>query len=128
MPKELPDKVHYSHFRDMFKCAGHGIFVCIREETNMKVHLIIALLVMILAWWLDFARMEWCMLLLCIGLVLALEMVNTAIENIVDFICPQYDPRAGKIKDVGSGLVLIFALFVAVIGCMLFIPHLMELR
>lgn len=128
MPKKLPDDVRYSHFRDMFKCASHGIMVCFKEETNMKVHALIAFVVVLLAYFLQFSRVEWCLLLLCIGLIFALEMVNTAIENIVDFICPQFDKRAGKIKDISSGLVLIFAFFVAIVGCLLFIPHLIELR
>ncbi len=127
MPKTLPDKVAYHHFRDMFKYASHGIVIAIKEEVNMKIHLIMTVIVVGLGLFFHLANWEWCIILLCIGGVFALEIVNTAIENIVDFICPEYHIMAGKIKDLASGCVLIFCIFVFIIGLIIFLPHIISL-
>jgi diacylglycerol kinase (ATP) len=66
---------------------------------------------------------EWCIVLLCFGLVLSAEAFNTAIERLVNLVSPDFHPIAGDVKDVAAGAVLICAIASAIIGCIIFIPY-----
>jgi diacylglycerol kinase (ATP) len=68
--------------------------------------------------------MEWCVVLLCFGLVMAAEAFNTAIERLVNLVSPDFHPLAGDVKDVAAGAVLICAIVAAIIGLIVFIPYL----
>lgn len=124
MPKKLPDNVDYNRSKDMFKVAIEGIVTCLKEEKNMRFDLCMGLLVIIAGLIFQVSMIEWCLLILLIGLVLMAEMINTAIENIVDFICPHYDLRAKKIKDIACGAVLVICIASAIIGLLIFVPYL----
>ena len=84
-----------------------------------------AVLIVILGFYLDITRLEWTVILLSIGLVISMEMVNTAIENAVDLITMEKKTLAGKIKDIAAGGVLMAALIAFVIGCIIFVPYLL---
>lgn len=123
MPKKLPDNVSYHHYRDMFKVALTGIHVAYQEEKNSRFDLVMAFLVIIMGFVFHVQYLEWCLLLLCIGMVLTAEMFNTAIENVVDMICMDYHPMAKKVKDIASGAVLIICIVSAIIGLAIFVPY-----
>ena len=67
-----------------FGYAFEGIFTCIRKERNMKIHCVMAVLVVIAGIILKLSTVEWCICLGLFGLVMALELVNTAVESVVD--------------------------------------------
>ncbi len=93
-----------------------------KSERNMQIHLIVAFLVVIAGSLLNINLIEWCLCLLCFGLVMGAEMVNTTLENIVDLVSPQKHKLAGKAKDIAAGAVLITAIVSAIIGLIIFIP------
>jgi undecaprenol kinase len=66
--------------------------------------------------------LEWCVILIVIAAIISLEMVNTAIEAIVDLASPQIHPLAKIAKDVGAGAVLVFAIASVIIGGLIFLP------
>ena len=70
---------------------------------------------------------EWLFVVLAIGIVLTAELLNTAIEMIVDFIAPDFHRKAGKIKDIAAGAVLMAALTSAIIGAIIFTPYILKL-
>ncbi len=109
-----------------FSFALKGIISAFSTEPNMKIHGIIALLVVIFGILFQISINEWLLCLLCFGLVFGLELINTSLENIVDFVSPEIHPTAGKIKDLAAGAVLISALFSASIGLIIFIPKIWE--
>lgn len=109
-----------------FSFALKGIKSAFSTEPNMKIHGIIALLVVIFGILFQISINEWLLCLLCFGLVFGLELINTSLENIVDLVSPEIHPTAGKIKDLAAGAVLISALFSAVIGLIIFIPKIWE--
>jgi diacylglycerol kinase (ATP) len=74
------------------------------------------------------ARLEWCAIVTAIGLVWAAEGLNTAIENVVDLVSPEYHPLAGRAKDIAAGAVLCAALLAAIIGALVFAPYLLASR
>lgn len=76
---------------------------------------------------LDISKTEWVAICIIIGLVLAFETFNSAIESIVNLVSPEYHPLAGKIKDLAAGAVLILSITSVVIGLLIFIPYLLPL-
>jgi diacylglycerol kinase len=112
---------------DSFINAFRGIGIVFKTEKNMRIHLIIATLVVLFGLMLAISPAEWIICLLCMGLVFATEMVNTSIENIVDLVSPEHHPLAGKAKDIAAGAVLLSAIFAAVAGLIIFIPKLLNL-
>lgn len=105
-----------------FGYAFKGIGHLLKTQTNARIHLIIALMVIILGSILPVNRMEWIMLVLVIGLVFGMELINTALEYFTDLISPSLHPTAGRIKDLAAGAVLVTAIAAAVTGCIIFIP------
>ena len=108
-----------------FGYAFQGIFNTIRTERNMKIHCIAGVLVKIFGIWLQISKTEWMICFILFGLILALELMNTAVEATVDLCTEDRRPLAKKAKDAAAGAVLIAAIFAAVIGLMIFIPRLL---
>jgi len=69
-------------------------------------------------------RTEWIVIILCIGVVIAAELFNTAIERLVDLVSPERHPIAGQVKDIAAGAVLVCAVAAAIIGIIIFLPYL----
>jgi len=110
-----------------FRYAFAGLWYLFRTQRNAQVHLLITACAVALGAFLGLARWEWLALILTIALVLTAEGVNTAIEAAVDIAAPGYHPLAKVAKDVGAGTVLLCAICAVVVGCVVFIPHLLAL-
>lgn len=108
-------------FAYAFKGLGFAL-----KERNFKIHILAAVLVVISGRYLKISHSEWVVLLLCIGGVMSLEIINTAIENLVDKISPERNETAGKIKDLAAGAVLVFSIISAIIGLMIFLPYILN--
>lgn len=113
--------------RKSFGYAFKGIDDVIKHEPNMKIHVVIAILVVIMAFILKVSIIEWIILVLLIGAVLAAETINTTIENLVDMYTKEYDEKAKVVKDTAAGTVLILAITSAIIGLIIFIPKIIYL-
>ena len=92
---------------------------------NFRVMLGAATAVIVLGWFLNISLMEWGLVTLAMGTVLALELFNTAGEKLVDILSPDHDPRYGLVKDILAGAVLLAALAAAVVGALVFLPKLL---
>ena len=113
--------------RKSFGYAFKGIDDVIKHEPNMKIHVVVAILVVIMAFILKVSIIEWIILVLLIGAVLAAETINTTIENLVDMYTKEYDEKAKIVKDTAAGTVLILAITSAIIGLIIFIPKIIYL-
>ena len=107
-----------------FGFAINGIKLC-SKEPNFKIHLLLALLATMLGFLLHISNMEWLAVLICITLVLAFEMLNTATEQLCNLISPAFNPVIKIIKDVSAAAVLVVALMAAVCGAVIFLPKLL---
>lgn len=107
-----------------FGYAFQGIFDTVRKERNIKIHLFATVCVIIAGILLHITKAEWITCLILFGLVISLELVNTAIESVVDLVTEERRPLAKRAKDAAAGAVLVSAIFAAVIGLMIFIPYL----
>jgi diacylglycerol kinase len=104
--------------------AWNGVKLLFSSENNAKIHLLAMLVVVIAGFILSFTEAEWLAVILCIGGVMALEAVNTAIEAVVDLASPEVHPLAKKAKDVAAGAVLIFAACAVVVAGIILWKHL----
>lgn len=98
-----------------FVYAAQGIMVG-SGGRNFRVMLAAAAVVSGLGLWLGITNLEWAALVLSMGVVLALELVNTAGEMLVDILSPEHDRRYGRVKDVLAGAVLVAAVATAIVG------------
>jgi undecaprenol kinase len=104
-----------------FTYAFNGLLMACKQQ-NMKFHLASAVVVIIAAYATGVSTLEWALLLIVIGIVISLEMINTAIEAVVDLASPHIHPLAKVAKDVAAGAVLVFAGVSVIIGVLIFIP------
>ena len=109
-----------------FGYAFEGIIRCVREERNMKIHCFAAVLVVLAGAVLGLSVTEWCLCLILFGLVMALELVNTAVESVVDLVTEERKPLAKRAKDTAAGAVLIAAVMAAAVGLVIFIPKVLR--
>lgn len=105
-----------------FRYAFQGVKYAALTQLNFRIHLVAMLTAITLGSYYHISRTEWCWIILCIALVLVAELLNTAIEILVDLVSPQYHPKAGHIKDVSAAAVLLTAIFALAVGCIIFIP------
>ena len=108
-----------------FGYAFEGIFAGIRKERNMKIHCAAAVLVVIAGAVLGISTTEWCICFLLFGLIMSLELVNTAVEAVVDLVTEEKKPLAKLAKDTAAGAVLIAAIMAAVTDVIIFLPKLL---
>jgi diacylglycerol kinase len=109
-----------------FKYAATGIHYAFRNDQNLTVHLIIATLVMVASIIFKVTPYEMGILGLTMVTVITTEMVNTALEKMVDLITKEHRVEAMIAKDVASGMVLIAAIGAIIIGLLIFIPHILN--
>lgn len=110
-----------------FRYAFAGIALLIKTQANARFHLLAAAVVIVVAWYLEVSALEWAILALTIGTVLAAEGFNTALEFLTDLVSPDYHELAGKTKDVAAGAVLITAVAAIAVAACIFGPKIVAL-
>ena len=106
-----------------FVHAGRGLVVLVVTQHNAWIHLAATTAVIAAGVVFEIARWEWAWLILSIGLVLAAEAMNTAIEALADVVSPEFNASVGRAKDLAAAAVLILAIVAALIGVLVFLPH-----
>ena len=125
-------KVEYTNALDAkrlgrsFKAAFEGISSTYKKEQNIKIHTIISMIVILGGIVFKINYIEWLVCLVLIGFVLMAEFFNTAIEYVVDLASPNIHPLAKAAKDTASAGVLMMAIISALIGCVIFVPKIIE--
>ena len=125
--KKRKIKVKTKKLINSFKYAIQGFLMSFKKERNMKIHILIMLVVIIMGCILKISKIEWIICIILFGLVISGEMFNTAIETTVDIAMPYKNPKAKIAKDVSAGAVLVLAITSVIIGCMIFIPKIIEI-
>lgn len=82
------------------KYAIKGIRTCLKEESNFRIHVLAGVLITLAGYYYNISKEEWLIQTLCVGLIIFAETVNTAIENLVDLVSPEWNEKAGKVKDL----------------------------
>ncbi len=111
-----------AYSRNRFAAFGYafkGAYDLLANQAPSRIHVAAFVLMMALSWWLEFPLWKWVVVLLCSGLVLTAEALNTAIEYVVDLVSPDYHILAGKAKDVAAAGVLFASMFSGMIALLL---------
>jgi diacylglycerol kinase len=107
-------------FLKSFGYAVKGIYIAFREQRNIKIQFLIALITLGAGLYAGITATEWCIILLAFGLVLAMEMMNSAVEDLVNLVTHEWKPLAGKVKDIAAGAVLWTSVMALIIGIIIF--------
>lgn len=119
--KNSEQKLSNSNFIDSFKNAIEGLIYAITTQSNIKKQLVIAVVVMILSLFYNFTTTEFLCLIFAVVFVIFAEMINTAIETVVDLYTDLYHPKAKIAKDVGAGSVLLMSINSVIVAYFLFL-------
>lgn len=114
-------------FWQSVKYAIAGIKVATRYNRNIRIHFLIAILVIVLAFVLGLTGFEKAIICMIILLVISAEMINTAIEEVVDLVTKDYREEAKYAKDVSAGMVLIVSTGSVIVGILVFLPYIVRL-
>ncbi len=126
MNKALPeDKRTLKKRIRSFAFALHGLTYLFRTQPNAVIHFISMILVIVMGIFFNLNSIEWILVIFAIGLVISAEAFNTALEELVDLVSPEYHEKAGRVKDLAAGGVLVAAISAAIIGGIIFIPKIL---
>ena len=98
------------------KNAIRGIAFTYKTESNFRLHCLSAIVVIIVLIIFQPQWIWWALIIICIGLVIAAELINTALENLIDHLHPEIHPEIGKVKDIMAGMVLVLSLTAIIIA------------
>lgn len=107
-----------------FRDAWNGIVLAARTQRNVRVQLIVTSLMIGAGVYFSLSPVEWCIAVLAMGLVMGLEIMNTSIEELVNFVSPERREEARRIKDLAAGAVLIAAITALIVGIFILVPKL----
>ena len=116
----------YDFITGRIKGGGYaikGAWLLLRHEPSIQVQFVISIFVTIAGFYFDITASEWMFQILSVGLVMATEGVNTAIENIADFVHADYHVKIGRIKDVAAGAVFFAAVVAVIVGLIIYLPY-----
>jgi diacylglycerol kinase (ATP) len=115
-------KENRGSLKSSFAYAFQGIMTCLKNERNIKIHCTMAALVVTAGVILRISPLEWCVCFTLFGLIMGLELVNTAVEAVVDLVTEERKPLAKIAKDTAAGAVLIASVMAAIAGLIIFLP------
>lgn len=102
--------------------AIKGAWMLLKNEQSIQVQFVIALIMTVAGLYFEISKTEWIAQILCIGLVMGIEGINTAAEEMADFVHPDFHDKIGYIKDVAAGAVFFSAAAAIAIGCIIYLP------
>ena len=109
-----------------FSYAFRGLFKTLREEQNLQIQSAVGLAVIILGWYFKIKNWEWLSLILVIGLVILMEIINSAVERITDVLKPRLDSYVKEIKDIMAAAVMLASVMAVIVGLIIFLPYLLN--
>lgn len=109
-----------------FVHAVSGLLVAFKSEKHVRFHCFSAVLVVALGCYFQITSAEWISITLTIGLIISLELLNTAIEKLADFCSLEHQDLIKKSKDIAAGAVLISSICALIVGAIIFVPYLLK--
>lgn len=118
--------INLKRLRQSFKYAIRGLTHTLLVHQNLRIHLLAGLAAVILGAVFKISNTEWIAILIAIFLVLMAEIINTALEEVINLVKEDHNARAQIAKDVSAGMVLLATIFAVVVGLMVFLPYLVR--
>lgn len=118
-----------SYLTGRLRSFGHafrGLGLLLQTQRNARIHAVASVLVVAAGAVLRISPIEWTLIVLAMLCVWATEAVNTSIEFLVDLASPELHPLAAKAKDLAAGAVLVAAIGAAIVGALVFVPHVLQ--
>jgi diacylglycerol kinase len=109
-----------------FTYAFNGFKILFKEEHNARIHAVISIFVLLMSFYFNLKPTEWIAIIFSISMVISIEIINSAIENIADFISPKQHEKIKKIKDLSASAVLLCAISAVAIGLIIFVPKVLN--
>lgn len=103
--------------------AFRGLKMIVKKEKSIQLQLLIAFIVTVLGFYFNITSTEWIIQVAMIGLVMAIEGINTAVEQLADFVHPEKHLKIGQLKDVAAGAVLIASIAAIIVGIIIYLPY-----
>ena len=125
--REKNKKFSVKRFLNSFRFSWDGLKYAYKYEQSMTIHLVCTIFVIILGIWLKISALEWAICILGLGIIMAIELLNTAVEAVVDLASPEIHPLAKIAKDTASASVGIFSFITILVDCFIFIPKIILL-
>jgi diacylglycerol kinase len=121
------DKFSLKSRIESFKFAFRGLWLLVKNEHNSRIHILAAIVAIVMGLFLKINLLEWCLLVIVIGIVFITELINTSLEALADFVDPEWNERIMKAKDYAAAAVLISAVISVIVGGIIFIPKILDL-
>ena len=125
--REKNKKFSVKRFLNSFRFSWDGLKYAYKYEQSMTIHLVCTIFVIILGIWLKISALEWVICILGLGIIMAIELLNTAVEAVVDLASPEIHPLAKIAKDTASASVGVFSFITILVDCFIFIPKIILL-
>ncbi len=109
-----------------FQYSIKGLTKTFREEPNLKIQTIIGIIIVICGLYFRLTYIQWCLVIFAIGLVILMELINSAVERITDVLKPRINSYVKDIKDIMAAIVFVSALIAIAIGLAVFLPYLLK--
>jgi undecaprenol kinase len=113
----------WSRLYKSFNYAINGITNAFKKERNFQIHVFISFVVVLLGFYFQITKLEWLIIIITIGVMLTLELMNTAVERVVDLVTKDYHPLAKLAKDTSAGAVFTFAITAVIVGVLIFVDY-----
>lgn len=110
--------------KNAFVYAFSGLWQAFKKEAHVKIHVLAALFVISAGFYFKLSKWEWICIFGCIALVMAFELINTAVENLCDLVTKEHHPGIKYIKDISAAAVLLVCVFSVIAGLLIFLPYL----
>lgn len=115
----------YKPNHNKFLVAINGIIKVFKDESSFRYQFIVFIIAILLSVFFNISPFQWILIIISAMIVFVLEIMNTAIENIIDLISPEYNIKAGMIKDISAGAVLVATIGSVIIGMIIFVPKIL---
>lgn len=125
--KDPDQKPFVISFWETTKNALNGIALAAESERSFRIHTLAMVVVTVLGWYLELAMLEWGLLFLTYAVMMGLELLNSAMESLADFMHPDEHPAVKRVKDMAAGAVQVAAIFSIAIAIVLFGPKIAAL-
>ena len=116
----------FKRLSSSLKYAFDGLKYAYKNEQSMTVHIVVTILVMMFGFIFEISSYEWIIVVLCIGIMMCVELVNTSIEAVVDLVTKKYDEKAKITKDVAAAVSVMFSITSIIVGLIIFAPKIIN--
>ncbi len=118
--------IRFKRLFKSFRYAVKGLITVFREEQNLLIQSIVGVLIIFLGLYVGLSQMEWAVIVMMIGLVLLVEIINSAVERVSDVLKPRINSYVKEIKDVMAAAVMLASVIAVIVGLIVFVPHLFD--